>query len=232
MSFIANLKGRQALAKHQKGELEQATELYTEAIDKGTTNLNVYLSYSILLLKSGEYEKAKTLLVKAEKLPGVTPNNRQQIHMNYAVAAYKLGDIEKALSLLERQHLRSPSGNIYGSLGVLYIEAGDKEKALSFNQEALAYDDEDPIFLDNLGQTYYRLFHDKVTAKPYFEKALEQKSTQIDSLYFLAQYDIEEEKYSDAKEKLETALEGNPSPLNYATKALIQASLSSIENKE
>lgn len=232
MSFIAGLKGRQALSKHQKGEYEQARVLYEEAIQKGCNQPNVFLSYSILLLKSDEYEKAKNLLVKAEKLPGVTPEQKQQIHMHYAVAAYKLGDIEKALSLLERQHNRAPSGNIYGALGCIYIEAGEKEKALSYNQEALDYDEEDPVFLDNMGQTYYRLYHDKQKAKPYFERALKIKENQIDSLYFLAQYDIDDQNYEAAREKLSLIPGSNFSPLNYTTKEKVQASLDQIKSLE
>lgn len=229
MSLAANFKGRKAVLKHQKGELTEAKALYEQAISKGCDQPNVCLSYAILLIKSGEYDKAKSLLVKAEKLPKATAADKQQVHMFYAVAAFKQGDIEKALSLLERQHQRAPSGSIYGALGCVYIETGDKEKALAYNQEALDYDSEDPVFLDNMGQTYYRLIGDKEKARPYFEKALKIKESQIDSLYFSAQYDIEEQKYAEAKEKLETALEGNSSPLNYSTKEIIQKSLDQIE---
>ena len=46
-------------------------------------------------------------------------------------------------------------------IGYLKIEQGDAQAALDFNREALEYDDSDPVFLDNMGQTYYRLLHDK-----------------------------------------------------------------------
>ncbi len=228
MSFMANIKGRKALLKHQKGEIEEAKILYKEAINSGCKQPNVFLSYAILLLKNDDFEQAKQILVKAEKLPKATAGNKQEVHMYYAIAAFKLGDLEKALSLLERQHQRSPSGNIYSALGCIYIEIGNIEKALQINQEALDYDEEDPIFLDNMGQTYYRLLQDKAKAKPYFEKALKIKDNQLDTLYFLAQYDIEEKNYTDAREKLHKAFDGNFSPLNYTTKEKIQASLDAI----
>jgi len=118
---------------------------------------------------------------------------------------------------------------IYQTLGYLYVEAGDPEKAIAFNQEALEYDDEDPITLDNLGQTYYRLIKDKEKAKEYFHKALEQKPGQIDTLYFLAQMDLEDGDKASAKEKLQKALEGRFSPLNYATKEIIEEQLATLE---
>ena len=104
----------------------------------------------------------------------------------------------------------------------------DYEKALAFNTEAYDYDDEDSITLDNLAQTYYRLGNDKAKAREFFQKAIELKPTQIDTLYFLAQYDIEEGNKDAAREKLEKALKGRFSPLNYATREMVQASLDSL----
>lgn len=117
---------------------------------------------------------------------------------------------------------------MYETLGYLYVEAGDYEKALAFNTEAYDYDDEDSITLDNLAQTYYRLGNDKAKAREFFQKAIELKPTQIDTLYFLAQYDIEEGNKDAAREKLEKALKGRFSPLNYATREMVQASLDSL----
>ena len=124
--------------------------------------------------------------------------------------------------LLERQHEKQPSGIVYETLGYLYVEAGETEKAIAFNTEAYEYDDEDSITLDNLGQAYYRLAGDKEKAKEYFEKAIAIKPGQIDTLYFLAQYDLEEDNKEAAKIKLEKALEGRFSPLNYVTREQIQ----------
>ena len=90
------------------------------------------------------------------------------------------------------------------------------------------YDDEDSIVLDNLGQTYYRLLNDKEKAKEYFEKAIEIKPGQIDTLYFLAQYDLEAGDKEAAKEKLEKAMEGRFSPLNHATKEMVQELLNKL----
>ena len=90
------------------------------------------------------------------------------------------------------------------------------------------YDEEDPISLDNLGQTYYRLLNDPAKALPYFQKAHEIKPSQIDTLYFLAQYDIEAGDRDAARKKLETALNGRFSPLNYASRETIDKVLAQL----
>jgi len=122
-------------------------------------------------------------------------------------------------------------GSDYIIIGYLKIEKGDADDALAFNLEALEYDDSDPVFLDNLAQTYYRLLHDKEKAKPYFEKALELKPSAIDTNYFLSLYAIEAGDYAKAREHLETAKKGFFSPLNYATPEKIDEELDRIKDK-
>lgn len=231
MGIMDVLKMRKAITKQQKGDIQGALEDYEALYGAGVVNVTYMLPYSVLLLKKGgeeNYLKVKEILRKAEKAPGMTPEYRQQLLMNYAVANYKLGEMEKALQLLEATHKKSPCGLTYQSLGFLYIQAGDAEKALQYNLEAVDYDDEDPICLDNLAQVYYRLLGDKDKALEYFKKAHEIKPKQIDTLYFLAKYDLEAGRSAEAKEKLETALEGNFSPLNYATPDLVRELLQQI----
>lgn len=227
MGMMTVLKARNAANKQAKGDVEGAIQLYQEAVAEGLTDPRSLLSYSVLLLRKGEYQTARELLVKIQKQP-MTDDQRATLYVNYACAVFKLGDLQKAIGVLEGQHAKTPCGLIYETLGYLYIEAGDKDKALSYNQEALEYDDEDSITLDNLGQTYYRLLKDKATAKGYFEKAHAIKPSQMDTLYFLAQYDLEAGNKEAAKDKLETALHGRFSPLNYVTKDLLQKQLEAL----
>ena len=222
MGFLDSFKIRSALAQHQKGNIAAARAAYEELYAKGVLSAQYMLPWSYILLREGgeeNYKKAKELLSKAQKAPDLTPQRRTDLLVNFAVADYKLGALDKAVELLERVHQKSPCGETYGTLGYLLIEQGDAEKALAFNQSALEYDDEDPIILDNLGQIYYRLLNDREKALEYFQKAHEIKPTQIDTLWFLSRYDLEAGKKEDAIEKLETALEGRFSPLNYLTRA-------------
>ena len=103
------------------------------------------------------------------------------------------------------------------------------EKAAKFIDMSLEYDDEDPVCLDNKGQFLYRIMGDKAAAKEWFDKAHEEKPGQIDSLWFLSRYDIENGDKEAALEKLETAMEGNFSPLNYVDKAMIEAEIARIK---
>lgn len=227
MGLFTTFKARKASVMVSKGDYENALKLFDEAYNEGLKEMNSLLTYSVLLIRKGEYQKARELLVKIQKYP-MSEDNRRQLMVNYASCAYKLGNVAKGIELLERMHQKGPSGMVYETLGYLYVEAGDYEKAVSFNLEAYEYDDEDAITLDNLGQAYYRLGNEKEKAKEYFEKALEIKPGQIDTLYFLAQYDLEAGDKEAAKAKLEKAMEGRFSPLNFASREKVEAALKSL----
>ncbi len=109
--------------------------------------------------------------------------------------------------------------------------ASEMEKAEKLLAESIDYDDEDPVCLDNMGQFLYRVKGDKAAAKEWFDKAHEEKPGQIDSLWFLSRYDLDNGDTDAAVEKLETALEGRFSPLNYMDKAGIEAELARLQAK-
>lgn len=232
MGIMDSFKAQKAIRLHQKGLISDAMAEYEKLLQGGYISANYLLPYCILLLKKGgteNYERVKEILKKTEKAPDLTPDRRAQLLMYYAVAQYKSGELEKAIHLLETTHQKYPSGNTYGSLGFLYVQAGDAEKALPFNQAAVEYDDEDPVALDNLAQTYYRLLDDKETAKTYFDRAIAAKENQIDTLYFLSRYDLDAGNKQAAIEKLEKALKGNFSPLNYVTKEQVEKEIESLK---
>ncbi|MDO5022059.1 MAG: hypothetical protein Q4E07_01805 [Eubacteriales bacterium] len=233
MGFFDALKVRQALMKHQKGNKQEAEKAYEELYNSGIIQAAYILPYSTLLLRTGEenkIQKAKEMLLKAQKASDYTPERRQQLLVNYSIASFLLGDKEKAIQTLEAADKKYPCGLIYQTLGYLYVESGDKEKALAYNQKALEYDDEDSVVLDNIGQMYYRLYDDKEKAEPYFRKANELKPNQIDTLYFLSRYDLEKGDKNAAIEKLEYALEGTFSPLNYKKQEEIKKEIAALKN--
>ena len=270
MGFRATIKAQQAMRAHGKGDLEQAKKLYEEAIDKGLMSARPMLGYAILLIREGSYDKAMPLLIKAQKCPDLTPDQKSQLFVDYAACLMKKGELDKAIHLLEKQHNRAPIGLTYQTLGYMYVEkySGAKpvaeaepekaaeapempdteasteaaeeqpkvktqedidrewqegiDKMFAFIQESVDYDDEDPVCLDNLGQAYYRVTGEKDKAKEWFEKAHAEKDSQIDTLWFLSRYDLEAGDKAAAIAKLEKALDGRFSPLNFCTKDMVQ----------
>lgn len=230
MSFFANMIGQKAMVAHGKAEYDKAIKLYEEAYEKGMNQPRLLRGYSVLLIRTCQFDKALEVLKKMEKLP-LQPKDKDDLHVNYAIILWQKGHLDRAMQVLDDIFRHSKNGSIYSIIGYLKIEQGNAEEALAFNKEALEYDDQDPVFLDNLGQTYFRLLGDKEAAKPYFEKAFELKPAAIDTNYFLAQYAIDEGDYEKAREYLETAKKGFFSPLNFATPSKIDEKLVEIKDK-
>jgi tetratricopeptide (TPR) repeat protein len=103
------------------------------------------------------------------------------------------------------------------------------DRTVKLIDDALEYDDEDPVCLDNKGQLLYRILGDKAAAKEWFLKAHEEKPGQIDTLWFLSRYDVEAGDNAAAIEKLETLLEGRISALNYVNKDMVEAELARLK---
>ena len=135
MGIMTIFKARSAASKLSKGDTEGAMRLYKEAIDEGLQDVRYILTYVVLLIRAGRYQEARDLLVKIQRYP-MADNLRCQLYVDYASCVYKMGELQKGIELLERQHAKQPSGLVYETLGYLYVEAGDYEKALAFNTEA------------------------------------------------------------------------------------------------
>ena len=225
MGFMGNLAGRKALSAHSKGNYEEAIRLYEEAYAKGMDKPQMLRSYSVLLIRTNRFDKALEVIKLMEKQPGLAERERIDLRVNYAIILWKKGHLDRAMEILEDDFRHLQNSSMYSIIGYLKIEQGNAEEAIRFNKLALEYDDSDAVFLDNLGQTYYRLLGDKKTAKEYFDRAIAVKPTAIDTNYFLAQYDIENGEIEKAKERLETARKGFFSPLNYATPEMIDEQL-------
>ena len=229
MSFMGNMTGNKALTAHGKGDYRTALKLYEEAYAKGMDKPRLLRGYTVLLIRTNQFDKALEVLKKMEQMP-MDAKEKTDLHINYAIILWQKGHLDRAMEILEDEFRHMKNGTLYSIIGYLKIEQGDAEEAIRFNKEAVEYDDEDAVFLDNLGQTYYRLVGDKETAKIYFDKAIAIKPKAIDTNYFLALYDIENGDIESAKDRLDTARVGMFSPLNYATPEKIDAKRDELRN--
>lgn len=228
MSILGNLYGFLGYYNHSRRKFETAKKFYGKAIDRETKRPKYLLSYGVLMLTEGEYEKAKELFSAVLVSLPAKEEHKLMAKINVSLAYWKLGDIDVAIEMLEEVHIKHRSGQVYGTLGYLLIQKGDLERALEYNLEALDYDDEDPVILDNLGQIYFKMDRmDK--AKEYFERAEKEKDNQAVTLYSLGLIYSQEGNKALAREKLEKALTCNITPLSAVTRENIQKALRDLD---
>ena len=289
MGFMSAMKANKAHRLQQAGKREEAIKLYEEAFAEGLNEPRFLLAYALLIIRDGQYQKAKEFLVKHQKVP-MAPGQRVELLVYYATCCFRLGNVDKGIDVLEQQFRKTETGLLYQTLGYLYVDKYDRnhrpdfeamkaeaaqaaeseapaeedgepenpaeetpaeerapeeteapalspekewevgiEKAEAFIRKSVEYDEEDPVCLDNLGEFLYRVRDDKEAAKEWFDKAIDIKENQIDTLYFLSRYDLDAGDREAALEKLEKAAAGRFSPLNYCSREMIQQEIEQLK---
>ena len=136
MGFMASLKANKAYRLQQKGLKEEARKLYEEAFADGLDEPRFNLAYALMLIRAGEYQKAKEFLVKHQKAPGMTQDQRVTMLVDYAACCFRLGDIDKGINTLEQQFRKTETGLLYQTLGYLYVEKYDAANKPAFDEPA------------------------------------------------------------------------------------------------
>lgn len=219
-------KPEEARRKH-----EEALKYYEQATQEGKMTVSYLMAYGVLLLRMRQFEKAREIFLKAERDKRITKDERRQLRLNFAVCQWKLGHLDSAIEQLKIARADGNTSMIYGSLGYMLIEkareTGDFAEAIAFNDEALEYDEEDSVVLDNLGQLNLAMGN-REKALEYFKKAHEQKPSQVDTLYYLARLAHEDGDDQTAREYLTKALSGNYSALATVSREQAQALLDQL----
>lgn len=240
MGWLTNFKGRRAFQSHlrgnqmiERGEIQKAKQYhdqakarYEQAYAEGCREPNIVMAYATLIMRYGEYEKSKELLLICDKLKGADAKVRRRVRESYAVCQWRLGNLDKAIELMQEAHRSSKTAFVYMLLGFFLIEkaiqTGDFTEAKAYNEEALAYDEDDAGILDNMGQLYYAM-GDPDKAYEYFSRAYREKPTQVPTLYFIAKINLERGNHEKARQFIDKCLEGNFSALCSVSREQAQA---------
>ncbi|MBQ6173392.1 MAG: tetratricopeptide repeat protein [Clostridia bacterium] len=196
-----------AAAVYRMGEIDKGIRLLERQHKQGPTGL-IYQTLGCLYVEKYDIENTpdfdaleKAAAERAEEMP---PEPEEPV-------------VEKFPSLTPAGETEKPSLRRQWQDGI--------DRAEAFILESVDYDEEDSVVLDNYAQFLYRVKGDKEAAKEWFDKAIKEKDSQIDTLWFLSRYDLEKGDRKAALEKVEKLAAGRFSPLNHVTREMAQAEL-------
>lgn len=212
-------KGQIAEAKKR---YEEALAHYAEAYNAGYKACNYMQSYAILLMREGQIDKARSILLEVQNIKGLSKDDWHNLRVNYSIAQWKLGQIDKAIETIGHAAREKMNSSVYNTLGMYLLDkariTGEFEEALSFINQAMNYDDEDAATLDNLGQLYMIMADaekakgeaEKASeytrnARKYLEAAHKNKPRQITTIYYLATLMLEAGETDAAREMVHNA---------------------------
>ena len=125
MGFMTAMKAGKALRLQKAGNKEEAIRLYEEAFAEGLNDPRYCMPYALMIIRDGQFQKAKDFLVAHQKAPGMTQQQRIELLVYYATCCLRLGNLDKGISILEQQFRKTETGLLYQTLGYLYVEKYD-----------------------------------------------------------------------------------------------------------
>ena len=131
------MKATRAIKLQKKGQKDEAVRLYEEAFASGVNDPRYLLPYALLLIRDGQYQKAKDFLVAHQKAPGMIPSQRVELMVYYSVCCFRLGDVDKGVRTLEQQFRKTEVSLIYQTLGYLYVEQLDRARRPELDYDAI-----------------------------------------------------------------------------------------------
>jgi len=201
----ANYYAFQANIANQQGNQEQVLNLLRTATNIANCPPQHHLSYGYMLLRSGHDEQAddvfKQLLTK--HLP---KGLKMATEMNRALIMWKRGQLDEAIELMEHIYDVYKMTDVYGTLGYLYIERGDAETALSFNQEAYEFNAENGVIKDNLAVAYSMNDQDEQAAE-LLQSMLDEEPSFPEPYVHYGQLMLKQGNTAEAIQYFEQALE-------------------------
>ncbi|MBR3273982.1 MAG: hypothetical protein IKF98_08720 [Clostridia bacterium] len=196
----ANKLAGEGKVAQAKEKYQAALKLYDEAVRQGNTAPNIMQAYTLLLMREGEFERARELMEGMSRQKGLSDGDWFQLRIQYSIYLWHTGQLDRAIETIGRAAAHKMNGSIYGTLGMYWVDkarqTGEFGPALEFNRQAMDYDDEDAATLDNMAQLHEVMAEAeqdgekaaayRAQALKYYKKAHAQKPRQITTIYYLA----------------------------------------------
>lgn len=203
-------------------KLDEAFGMYHKAYAAGFRRSSVLLAYAILTMQNGDFTRARELMLEVERDKTTSAQDRFTLRVNFSICQWKLGQLDKAIETIRQAGHEKMNSLVYQTLGLFLLEkarqTGEFDEALSFNMEALNYDDEDASVLDNLGQLHLLMSaaakkagdaedaaENRKKAAEYLKKAYDSKPDQMTTVYYWAKLLHEDGDDETARKVLDDA---------------------------
>ncbi len=229
MSLIGDFFGNLGYYNHMRSFLGKAEKYYRLGMKYGGMSFKNEGAFGVLLMKQGKFDEALQRFDNALKSPACKAPLRNLIRMNRAITWFKLGNNEKALIALEDLHQNFRSIRVYQTLGYVYTSLKMYDKAEPYNLEAVEFEPDDHVILDNTGQMYLEM-GEWEKAREYIEKSYAKKHFS-DVLYHMGLIAEHDELLDEALDYYREAMTKNMDALNDVTPEKLRARIGAIKEE-
>jgi tetratricopeptide (TPR) repeat protein len=163
----------------EEEQFEKAEIAIQEAIKLEPDNPKYYFRLGVVYDKSNKKEASMDAMRKVISLDPKHSNALNYLGYTYADLGENLDEAERLI--LEALKHKPDDGYITDSLGWVYYQKGEYEKALEYLEKAIGIVPDDPIMLEHLGDAYLKL-NDKTNALKFYKKSLKHKEKDKEEL--------------------------------------------------
>ena len=201
--FIPQIFATNGRKLFAQGKFDDAVYWFGRAVGTKRANPYIKLEYSYVLLRTGDVEKAETLVSSILGARRVDPQLRGKAVIQRCMCYYKRGNLEEAMEdAMELYNDGYRSISLYGLIGYFKIITDPmSDDTMKFCEEAYEYADDDRDIRDNLLICHYNR-GDYKKAKELSDMVLEAEPMFVEAWYHGAQVDYKLGLYEDAKKKL------------------------------
>ena len=203
----------EAMDLQKNGRLSEAKEIYHKILGQSPNDANALHLISLVFMAEGNYNEAKSYIEKAiNEAP-----NQAVFHSNYGGLLHTMGDLPASVKALKKSlKLDKKLFQSYYSLGIVYTDMEELEKAVESYTKALEIDQSSTAAHNNLGNLLSKLNNPE--AEYHYKKLIELMGNEVFPRLNMSNYLIRNQRYDDAFKYLNELVE-----LNIATKEVFNS---------
>ncbi len=211
-----------------KGQVTEGLKAFRKACNHKRIAPFTKVRYAFTELKLGDLSEARKMLMQLGVDKSVPENIKYEAKAVFALVLYKEGNLSEAKDVMNEVYENYKTTNVYCTLGYLYNILNDPKEAVRFSEEAMEYNNEHPVLLDNYGQALY-LDGQYDKALELYEKLMEKKPAFPEAYHNYALVLLKKGDRDTAADLLEKAAKCSFNNLSTVSKEEIERLLEELE---
>lgn len=197
-NFIIRQAFAEALDLQKRNRFDEAKQIYKKILTVDASDANANHLISLIYTVEGDYETAKKHIEKAiDKAP-----NQAIFHSNYGGLLHTMGKMKDAIRAYKKSlKIDKKCFQAYYSLGILYTEKKEYDKAVASYLAALGANNDSAEAHNNLANLYSVLGSPK--AEIHYQRTIELEPQETYPRLNMSNYLIRKENFEGSKKVLE-----------------------------
>ncbi len=200
--FLIKQAFAEAMDLHKQNRFEEAKVIYNKILTVNESEPNAHHLISLVFMAEGDFENAKKHIeIAIDKAP-----NQAVFHSNYGSLLHSMGEHQLAINAIKASlKLDKKLFQSYYSLGIVYTDMQEHEKAVENYIKALELNSESSEAHNNLANLFSYLNNSE--AEYHYEKTITLTPNEIYPRLNMSNYLIKNNKFEDSLKHLNEIIE-------------------------